>query len=63
MPKPPFTLGEYVTMHRVAQVRRSERILVHGLAGDMGSALLDWGEFAGGTYNFICSKSPSMSPL
>ncbi|WP_420630281.1 zinc-binding dehydrogenase [Candidatus Leptofilum sp.] len=40
-------LTAHMAMHRVAGVRRGERVLVHGAAGGVGSALLDLGRLAG----------------
>jgi NADPH2:quinone reductase len=40
-------LTAYAALHRSARVRRGERILVHGAAGGVGSALLDLGRLAG----------------
>jgi NADPH:quinone reductase-like Zn-dependent oxidoreductase len=40
-------LTAYMVMHRVAKVRGGERILVHGAAGGVGSALLELGRLAG----------------
>ncbi len=37
----------HVMMHRAANVQRSERILVHGAAGGVGTALLELGKLAG----------------
>jgi NADPH2:quinone reductase len=37
----------YSMMHRVAEVREGERILVHGAAGGVGTALLELGRLAG----------------
>jgi NADPH:quinone reductase-like Zn-dependent oxidoreductase len=40
-------LTAHMVMHRVAKIQRGERILVHGAAGGVGSALLDLGKLAG----------------
>lgn len=40
-------LTAHMAMHRSAAVRRGERILVHGAAGGVGSALLELGRLAG----------------
>jgi len=40
-------LTAYMVMHRVAKVRAGERVLVHGAAGGVGSALLELGRLAG----------------
>jgi NADPH:quinone reductase-like Zn-dependent oxidoreductase len=40
-------LTAYMVMHRVAGVQSSERILVHGAAGGVGTALLQLGKLAG----------------
>ena len=40
-------LTAYMVMHRVAKVRAGERVLVHGAAGGVGSALLELGKLAG----------------
>lgn len=40
-------LTAYSALHQTARVRRGERILVHGAAGGVGSALLDLGRLAG----------------
>ena len=37
----------YQMLHRVAEVRPGERILVHGAAGGVGTALLDLGRLGG----------------
>jgi NADPH:quinone reductase-like Zn-dependent oxidoreductase len=36
-----------MAMHRTANIRRGERILVHGAAGGVGTALLELGKLAG----------------
>ncbi len=40
-------LTAHMAMHRVAQVRCGGRVLIHGAAGGVGSALLDLGRLAG----------------
>jgi NADPH:quinone reductase-like Zn-dependent oxidoreductase len=40
-------LTAHFVLHRTASVRRGERILVHGAAGGVGSALLELGKLAG----------------
>ncbi len=40
-------LTAHVAMHRTANVQRGERILVHGAAGGVGTALLELGRLAG----------------
>ena len=40
-------LTAHMAMHRTAQVQRGERVLVHGAAGGVGSALLELGKLAG----------------
>ncbi|MAT98151.1 MAG: oxidoreductase [Anaerolineaceae bacterium] len=40
-------LTAHMAMHHTAQVQRGERILVHGAAGGVGSALLELGKLAG----------------
>lgn len=40
-------LTAHMAMHRSAAVQRGERILVHGAAGGVGSALLELGKLAG----------------
>jgi NADPH2:quinone reductase len=40
-------LTAYMVMHRAAKVQNGERILVHGAAGGVGSALLELGRLAG----------------
>lgn len=40
-------LTAHMAMHRTAGVRRGERILVHGAAGGVGTALLELGKLAG----------------
>jgi NADPH2:quinone reductase len=40
-------LTAYLAMHETARVQSGERVLVHGAAGGVGSALLDLGRLAG----------------
>jgi NADPH2:quinone reductase len=40
-------LTSYLAMHETAKVQRGERVLVHGAAGGVGSALLELGRLAG----------------
>jgi NADPH2:quinone reductase len=40
-------LTAYMAMHRAAKIRNDERILVHGAAGGVGTALLGLGKLAG----------------
>jgi NADPH:quinone reductase-like Zn-dependent oxidoreductase len=40
-------LTAHMAMHRTAKIRSGERILVHGAAGGVGTALLQLGELAG----------------
>jgi len=40
-------LTAHMAMHRVAGVQRGERVLIHGAAGGVGSALLELGRLAG----------------
>jgi NADPH2:quinone reductase len=40
-------LTAHMAMHRTAQVQAGERVLVHGAAGGVGTALLDLGRLAG----------------
>ena len=40
-------LTAHMAMHRTAQIRRGQRILVHGAAGGVGTALLELGKLAG----------------
>jgi NADPH2:quinone reductase len=40
-------LTTYLAMHETAKVQRGERILVHGAAGGVGTALLELGRLAG----------------
>src|SRR5215813_4494767 len=43
-------------LHRSAKVKRGQRVLVHGAAGGVGSALLQLGRFAGLTMYGTCSS-------
>jgi NADPH:quinone reductase-like Zn-dependent oxidoreductase len=40
-------LTAHMAMHRTAKVKSGERVLIHGAAGGVGSALLDLGKLAG----------------
>jgi NADPH:quinone reductase-like Zn-dependent oxidoreductase len=40
-------LTAFLAMHETAQVREGERVLIHGAAGGVGSALVDLGKIAG----------------
>jgi len=40
-------LTAYVALHQSAKVREGERVLIHGAAGGVGTALLDLGKLAG----------------
>ena len=40
-------LTAHMTMHRTAKIRSGERVLIHGAAGGLGTALLDLGKLAG----------------
>jgi NADPH:quinone reductase-like Zn-dependent oxidoreductase len=40
-------LTAYAVLHRVAKVKRGERILVHGAAGGVGTAILQLGKLSG----------------
>ncbi|MFN2300154.1 MAG: zinc-binding dehydrogenase [Anaerolineales bacterium] len=40
-------LTAYAALHTAAEVRRGERVLVHGAAGGVGTALLELGKLAG----------------
>jgi NADPH2:quinone reductase len=40
-------LTAYMAMHRTAKARSGERVLIHGAAGGVGSALLELGRLAG----------------
>ncbi|MCB9423158.1 MAG: zinc-binding dehydrogenase [Ardenticatenaceae bacterium] len=63
-------LTAHMAMHRTAQVQRGERVLVHGAAGGVGSALLELGKLAGlemfGTasgYNHECVSALGAAPI
>jgi NADPH2:quinone reductase len=55
----------YQMMHRSAKVERGQRVLVHGAAGGVGSALLQLGRVAGVESYGTCSSrtAPSVSQL
>jgi NADPH2:quinone reductase len=40
-------LTAYMAMHRTAEIRSGERVLIHGAAGGVGTALLELGKLAG----------------
>lgn len=40
-------LTAHIALHRTASVRRGERVLIHGAAGGVGTALLELGRLAG----------------
>ena len=46
----------YQMLHRSAKVRRGQRVLIHGAAGGVGSALLQLGRLAGLTMYGTCSS-------
>jgi NADPH2:quinone reductase len=46
----------YQMLHRSAQVRRGQRVLIHGAAGGVGSALLQLGRLAGLEMYGTCSS-------
>jgi NADPH2:quinone reductase len=46
----------YQMMHRSAKVRRSQRVLIHGAAGGVGTALLQLGRLAGLEMYGTCSS-------
>jgi NADPH2:quinone reductase len=46
----------YQMLHRSAKVRRSQRVLIHGAAGGVGSALLQLGRLAGLEMYGTCSS-------
>jgi NADPH:quinone reductase-like Zn-dependent oxidoreductase len=52
----------YQMMHRSAQVKPGQRVLIHGAAGGVGSALLQLGRLAGLTMYGTCS-SPKASAV
>jgi NADPH2:quinone reductase len=55
----------YQMLHRSAQVRSGQRVLIHGAAGGVGSALLQLGRLAGLEMYGTCSpqRAPSVSDL
>ena len=55
----------YQMMHRFAKVKRGQRVLVHGAAGGVGTALLQLGELAGLEMYGTCSSrgAPVVSDL
>jgi NADPH2:quinone reductase len=46
----------YQMLHRLAKVKRSQRVLIHGAAGGVGSALLQLGRLAGLEMYGTCSS-------
>jgi len=63
-------LTAYMVMHRVANVHSGERILVHGAAGGVGSALLELGRLArldmygtASTYNHELVSALGATPI
>src|SRR5204863_5843373 len=46
----------YQMLHRSAKVRRGQRVLIHGAAGGVGSALLQLGRVAGLEMYGTCSS-------
>jgi len=46
----------YQMMHRSVQARRGQRVLIHGAAGGVGSALLQLGRLAGLEMYGTCSS-------
>jgi NADPH:quinone reductase-like Zn-dependent oxidoreductase len=46
----------YQMLHRSAKVRRGQRVLIHGAAGGVGSALLQLGRLAGLEIYGTCSS-------
>ena len=50
-------LTAYQMLHRMAHVERGDRILIHGAAGGVGTALLELGKLAGLTMYGTASKS------
>ena len=50
-------LTAHMAMHRTANIRGGERILVHGAAGGVGTALLELGKLAGLEMYGLASKS------
>ncbi|HEX6137497.1 MAG TPA: medium chain dehydrogenase/reductase family protein [Casimicrobiaceae bacterium] len=55
----------YQMLHRSAEVRRGQRVLIHGAAGGVGSALLQLGRLAGLEMYGTCSSrgAPAVSDL
>jgi len=55
----------YQMLHRSAKVRSGERVLIHGAAGGVGTALLQLGRFAGLEMYGTCSSrsAPAVSDL
>jgi len=55
----------YQMLHRSAKVRRGQRVLIHGAAGGVGSALLQLGRLAGLEMYGTCSLrgAPAVSDL
>jgi NADPH2:quinone reductase len=55
----------YQMLHRSAKVRRGQRVLIHGAAGGVGSALLQLGRLAGLEMYGTCSSehAPAVSDL
>jgi len=55
----------YQMLHRSAKVRRGQRVLIHGAAGGVGSALLQLGRLAGLEMYGTCSsgQAPAVSDL
>ena len=47
----------YQMLHRIARASKSQRILIHGAAGGVGTALLQLGAIAGLTMYATASKS------
>jgi len=63
-------LTAHMAMHRVADVQKGERILVHGAAGGVGTALLQLGKLAGlemygtaSTYNHELVSELGATPI
>ena len=50
-------LTAYMAMHQTAQVQSGERVLIHGAAGGVGTALLELGKLAGLEMYGTASKS------
>ena len=55
----------YQMLHRSAKVKRGQRVLIHGAAGGVGSALLQLGRLAGLEMYGTCSSrgAPAVSDL